>query len=389
MIQVKKIYAGLHHILLFIWYRFIGSIFRLMPVDESKVVVENFFGKGFGESPKYIVTEILKSPKKVKIIWLVKDRSDYEFPSGITSVRRGTFRELYHLATARVWLDNSRKHFGMKKRRGQFYMQTWHGAIGFKEVEANAGLDFWYQACAKNDSRMADVLISGCKWQTECYQSSFWYEGTIMETGRPENDFWNLTSVEKGTLKENVYRLFGFPDGARIVLYAPTFREGKNTDAYDMDYERLLRNLGKYWGGDWRILIRMHPNIENVGELLECSEKICNASSYPDIKHLILASELLITDYSSCLFDAFYINRAGIIYASDQEAYEKERGFAIPLTFTPAPVAESNDELEKIIREYSLVDYIQKCTDFSEKYGTHHYENASGCAAEWILDKME
>ena len=119
---------------LYIWYKYVGAIFRLLPVKKGRIVAENFFGKGYGDNPKYIYDELLINPE-LELVWLIKKNTDTEFPVGVNVVKRGTLKELYYLATAQVWIDNSRKHYGIRKRKGQMYIQTWHGGIALKKIE--------------------------------------------------------------------------------------------------------------------------------------------------------------------------------------------------------------------------------------------------------------
>lgn len=377
------------NIILFLWYRVLGGFFRLFPIKNSKIIFVNFFGKGYGDNPKYVAEALLENTAlSLDMLWIIKGSRQYDFPPQIQVVKRWSLSELYHLATARVWVDNSRKHFGVKKRKGQYYIQTWHGPISFKLIEKDIDPDIWYKASAQNDSKMIDALISGSNWQTELFRRCFWYDGEILEIGLPRNDVLANISQQREDIKKIVYDSFGLDRDRRIVLYVPTFRNNNSIDAYDMDYGRLLSALEKHWGGSWIVMIRLHPNIEKESDGIVYNDKIRNASQYSDINHLILVSDLLITDYSSCLFDAVYIEKPSIIYASDVAEYTKNRGFAFSLTDSPALLAENNEELDSVIKEFNLPEYIQKCRDFSQEYGVIHCGDASKKAAKWILDHI-
>ncbi len=381
---------SLINICLFIWYRIIGGVFRILPIQNNKIVFSNFFGKGYGESPKYIAEELLNNETiKLKMIWIIKGKIGDDFPLGIQVVKRWRLSELYNLATAKIWVDDSRKHFGIKKRKKQYYIQTWHGSIGPKIVEKELNPNIWYRASAVNDSKMIDVLLSGSKWQTDSYRRNFWYEGKILEIGMPKNDFWARAVERKDELKSFVYKKFNLSQTKKIALYAPTFRKSDSINAYDLDYNRLISSLERYIGGEWVVMIRLHPNISKEAINIDYNEKIINASKYSDINELILASELVISDYSSCLYDAVYIEKPSLIYASDREQYEKNYGFALKLEDSPASIAENNDEMEQIIKEFDIPQYVEKCKRFSEKYGIIHSVNSSKKVAELILKVIE
>ena len=374
------------NVILFCWYRIAGFFFRLFPIENDKIVFESFFGKGYGDNPKYIAENLLKNTTMpLKIVWLIKGEPCDDFPKMVQTVKRGSFKELYHLSTAKVWVDNSRKHFGVRKRKNQYYMQTWHGSVYFKQIESDAKLSIWYRTSAKRDSKMADVLLSSSRWQTEQYRRCFWYTGTILEIGMPRNDFLAGRMKEGVAVKKKVYDYFQIDCDKKIVLYAPTFRGDGNLDAYDIDYQKLMAALQKYWNGKWIVLVRLHPNIAGESSLVEYGEGVFNASLYSDMNELLLASELLITDYSSCLFDAVYIEKASIIYASDIEEYNNKRGFTLPLSAAPVLIARNNMELEDRIKRFVMSTYIKKCQKFSDEYGIIHRSDASKRAADWIM----
>ncbi len=378
-----------NHVLLFIWYRIIGSFFRLLPIKKNKIVFMNFFGKGYGDNPKYIADSLIEdTDNSLELVWLIKRGNTYDFPKQIIAIHRGTWKELYHLATAKIWVDNSRKHFGVKKRKEQFYMQTWHASIGFKQIEKDIQPDFWYTCSAKNDSKMIDILLSGSRWQTEYMKKVFWYNGNILECGIPKNDFWSLALKNQNEIKNKVCEQLGLDKNKKFVLYAPTFRGKNSIKAYDIEYHHLLEVLENNWSGEWNVLIRLHPNIEKESKEIQYSKNVINASQYSDINELMILADLLITDYSSCLFDAVYIGKPSLLYASDIEEYSKQRGFAIPLSEAPTLIAKNNAELENVLKEFQLKTYLMECEKFLEKYGIVRVNNASKCATQWILERV-
>lgn len=97
-------------------------------IQKNKIVVTNYFGKGFGDSSKYIVQELLKRDQQFEIVWLVNDTNkNNELPEGVRGVKFNTIKSIHELATAGIWLDNSRKMNGELKKKGQCYIQIWHG----------------------------------------------------------------------------------------------------------------------------------------------------------------------------------------------------------------------------------------------------------------------
>ena len=133
--------------IIYVWYRWIGAIFRILPIKKGRIVFMNFFGKGYGDNPKYICEELIKhNNNNLELLWFVKKDTLGDFPDKVKVIPRGTLKELYYLSTANVWVDNSRKHLGVKKRKKQLYIQTWHGGIALKKIE-NEGIRCIVNGC--------------------------------------------------------------------------------------------------------------------------------------------------------------------------------------------------------------------------------------------------
>ena len=172
-----------------------------LSFDNRKVVFDNFSGKGYGGDSKFIADEIIKRKYNYRLVWLVKDKNAGNFPKHIVQVKKGSWRELYELATAKVWVDNVRKLSSIIKCKNQYYIQTWHGGgpcLKMVENDAAKHLGESYLRCAKHDSEMADLFISGCDWRSNNYRNAFWYNGEILCSGSPTSDilFKNIKGIK-------------------------------------------------------------------------------------------------------------------------------------------------------------------------------------------------
>lgn len=358
-------------------------LFFLVPIQQNKVVFSSFRGKQYGESPMHI-SNILES-SNLDIVWILDEHVDSS--SNIRRVCPNTLKEIYELSTAKVWVDNCRKDMWIRKRKGQYYVQTWHGNIALKKIEKDAEdkLSGAYVASAKHDSQMVDLFISGSRWQTDLYRKSFWYSGEIIEAGCPRSDIFYISNNEK---YETVRDFYSISKETKIVLYAPTFRQDKRMDCYDMDYESVISCLEQFWGGDWVMLIRLHPNLSSMHNFIHYNEKILNGSLYQDISDLVISSNLLITDYSTCMFDAMEAGRPAILYASDMEQYKDERGMYFSFNELPFPLAETNDQLQNIIKNFSLIEYADRTNSFMSELGIVQDGRASKITAEKIIEQL-
>ena len=177
------IYPRIHKI--YIWL--VWQICYLLPVEHKKIVFSNFNGGGFGDNTRYIAEECIRRKIPYKMYW-VCEKPGCTFPPELTIIRPNTAAFVYHMATAGVWVDNTRKLYYFKKKKSQTYIHTWHAGPGLKRIErdAGSGLSKEYIAYAKKDSKAIDLLLSNCRFWTQCFKSCFWYDGPIMEKGLPK-----------------------------------------------------------------------------------------------------------------------------------------------------------------------------------------------------------
>lgn len=112
-------------------------IFRVFPIKKNKVVVSCYDGKGYGDHGKYICNELLTRDADLEIVWPSGNPEDV-FPAGVRPVKFRSIRAVYEQVTAKIWIDNKRKKDFVRKRKGQYYIQVWHGGLGIKKVEMDA-----------------------------------------------------------------------------------------------------------------------------------------------------------------------------------------------------------------------------------------------------------
>ena len=352
----------------------------ILPLMD-KVVFSSFNGKVYSDNPRLIFEEMRARRKDIEYVWLMED--DTIKIEGAKVVKETSIEAIYQLATARLWVDNSRKREWIIKRKGQYYVQTWHGNVCIKKIERDAEdfLDKPYIRCAKHDSKIADLMISGSKFRTDNYRSSFYYQGEILEYGTPAADCFYQ---DFSRVKNKVRSFFHIDNTIKIALYVPTFREKDRLESYNMDYKRLLYALGRRWDGRWKLIIRLHPNIQYLQKNIIYNEDILNGSMYGMANELIIASDLVITDYSGCMFQGLEAGKKIILYASDVENYKLGRGTYFDIRQMPFPLAENNEELERIIHNFDEEKYSNLCEEFKKALG--YFNNAK--STKRIVDEL-
>lgn len=360
---------------------------RIFPIQKYKIVCCNVKGKRYGDNPKYITDEILRQNLGYKIIWLLNKDVKVSLPAGCHRANYNIFSIAYHLATSKIWLDSNTKPFGIRKRKGQYYIQTWHGSYGLKKIGGDIidKLTLIDKKDLSYNSKLEDLFISNSRFYSKLYQRAFWYENEILECGSPRNDIF---FTKRDDITDTVKQYFN-ASGKHLALYAPTYRSDYKTDSFKLDFERLRKSLETKFGGDWIILIRLHPqNIIDAQNFLQYNSYIKNATNYSVMQELLVASDVLISDYSSCMFDFVTTKKTCFIYASDVEKYKNDRDFYFDIYNLPFPVAENNDQMEQNILQFDEALYKNKLDKLFEQVGL--CENGTACkqVVKWIKERV-
>lgn len=309
--------------------------FRIFPICPNKVTICTFEGKGgFGCNPRYIVEELSRRNNAYRFVWLVNDLSK-QFPDYVTPVKNTLWNRAYHLSTSKVWIDNYRKPYGTRKRKGQYYLQTWHGALAFKTLGLWRGEGFSRMAylVSSNDADMTDYVICDSEWGRQVYPKGLVYNGEYLKYGSARCDILvNSREQQRVKIRER-YRL---PKEAKIVMFAPTFREtgqkgqrGVFVENNTLDFPRMLKNLNRRFPGEWYLFLRLHPQLASQMDkypLGGLEGRTVDVSQADDMCEVMAGVDVLITDYSSAAMDAGFADIPVFLYADDIEQYTENRG---------------------------------------------------------------
>lgn len=383
----KKIYRKI----LFPLYFNYGT--KRLPINPRKVVVDNFSGRGYGDNPKYIVDELLKLNDDLDIVWEVTD-PDEIVPKGVRKTRFNRISGIKELATAGVWIDNVKSKKPIKKK-GQFYLQTWHGGIALKGIENQVEkyLPVDYIENSKRDSKQIDLMISDSKWTTSLFSTDFWYKGKVVETGFPRND---VLVKEPEEVINKVYNFFKIKKDKKILLYAPTFRDNNpNLNVFNFDFNKIVSFFNKKFDSEYVTLIRLHPNVVDLMKKNNIfnfdNKKLFDATLYPDMQELLVACDVLITDYSSSMFDAMIAKKKIFILAKDYKEYATNDR---PLLFNikqdlPFTFSQNLDELKLNVANYDKKEYEIGINKFIKSLELKEDGNASKRVAKIIMKQIK
>ena len=359
-------------------------MFRIFPIKKNRIMFENFTGKGYGDSPKYIAEKLLKSDKEYDLYWVVRKGTKIDFPLGIKPIKLYSFLYFYILATSKIWIANSRFDQYVIKRKKQTYIQTWHGCLALKKIEYDAEnkLSDYYKKVMKKDNRNIDYMISNSKFCTKMYRNGFRYDGEILEYGTPRNDvFYDKTNE----LSKQIKKQLGIDSKLSILLYAPTFRNDCEYNPYDVDFDSLIEALELKTKKKWIVLVKLHPRITDSSKFFTFKKNVIDVTPYSDIQELICVCDILMTDYSSTMFEAMIANKTVIIYASDIDKYNEERGYYFSFKELPFPLIENNEDLIKYVNNFNFNDMVKEYKGFKQEVGLAE----NGIASEKVCELID
>ncbi|MBE6101423.1 MAG: hypothetical protein E7200_04885 [Selenomonas ruminantium] len=372
---------------------------EVRPIENNKIVVSAFEGDGhYGCNPRYVVEELHRRDSSLNFVWLMHDVSR-DFPDWIEKVEDTPENTAYHLSTAKIWIDNYRKPWGTRKRKGQLYIQTWHGSLGIKAVGRFRGdkLPKIAQIVSEADSELIDYVITDSAYRSRLLPDLLFYTGPVLQVGTPRND---IVITQRDRYHKLIREQYGLPKDVKVILFAPTFRGGNQNlkkevrqDYPSVDFESLITALGKRFSGQWQVMLRLHPQVaakmHNMS-VQEGSENLCDVSQHDDISELIAGCDAVLTDYSSCAFDAAYAYMPVFLYADDVEEYKENRGkFMWKPGELPFSVAQTNVELQDNIDSFDYDAYCNGLKDFFHKISLIEDGHAAERVADVIFGFMQ
>ena len=373
-----------------------GNIFSLIircftRVHKGRMMCWAYTFKQYSCNPRYLTEHLLENNTEFEIFWVFKGNVDtFGVDKRIKCVRYKSLRYFLLVNTAEFFITNARTdpyRIYWHKRKGQKYVMLWHGGVALKRIEkdAEAQLSYSYLKKAKIDSKVCDLMISGCRFQTSLLKEKFWYDGEILEKGIPRNDVF-FDKARHPEMRERICRKYGISSDSRIVLYAPTFRRDKSIEPYRINWSRVVPELQKIYGTEKvSVLLRLHPNLIGKADAssLVNDESVIDVTRYHDMQELLCVSDLLITDYSSSMFDITMLKKPCMLYATDIEKYN--RGYYFDFAELPFPLARNEEELIGNICTLDSAAYEEAVESFFEKHiGLCEDGNASKAIAGWL-----
>ena len=359
---------------------------RHYGINPRKVVFSSFEGRSYSDNPRYISEKLHELCPECEIVWLFQTKciDSVQVPDYVKKQYRITRAGLIEQATARFWVDNFRhtESLWLDGKR-QFYIQTWHGDRGFKRVgDDNEKLP---HKVLRIENQCA-MMIAGSEFGRNTYRSAFRFNGEVLMDGCPRNDILMRNDPDEAA---DIRRRLGIDAGVKLLMYAPTYRDSHERCAQDavLDVSRTLDHLEKRSGGHWRCLYRAH--YLNTHLNMKADDRLIDVTSWPEMAELLLITDMLITDYSSCGGDFALLRRPLFLYHADVGEYLREsRSFYFDIGQSPFLVAHDQAELERLIDETDAERARENCEALDRFFGTTETGHAAEAVCRYIMDRM-
>ena len=363
------------------------TLFRFFPLKKKRIMFESMWGRQYSCNPRYLYEYIDENHPDYECIWSLGDE-DYSINGNAIKVRRSGLKYFYYLATSKYLVDNVNLDDNLIKKNGQVYVQTMHGTP-LKTI----GLDALNEFKNKKDE---EIYIERCnRWDYLTVQSDFVadiskgchaYKKEFLKYGYPRTDILYTKNNEQDIAE--IKRKLGLPTDKKVILYAPTWRV-KNQFDLKLDLDSFRKALSD----EYVLVLRLHHYSIRGWEQPKQDDFIYDLSRYDSIEELYLISDILITDYSSVMFDYAILDRPIILFTYDLEVYkDKLRGLYVDIEENrPGPMLFTSDEVENAIVN---LDKLEEETSslrkkFQEKFLQYECENSSEKIFNEVISKKK
>ena len=372
-------------------YYYVGSwgirlLKMFVKADASLIVFASFGGRRFDDSPKAIYEAMLQDSRfdGYKLVWAFIHPGDYKLPRG-EKVQIDTLVYYKTLLRARIWVTNSSMTRGLSfTGKNCFQLNTWHGsAIKCMGNDINSGNTSF---SIKGKSKLKGVMLAQGDYDVAVFSRAFNIPSDCFRViGLPRNDELAYTTKEK---EKELKKVIGIPEGKKAILYAPTFREYDKDDGNNVVLipPINLQLWAERLGDDYVLLFRAHYEVARVMGIKD-SDFVKNVSAYPNLNELMLASDMMISDYSSIFFDYAIQGKPMISYCYDYEKYAEKRGLYFDIREW-LPSATNEEELLRIIDNTDTTKTSEATIRFQKKYITE-YGHATKKSLDIICEHIQ
>lgn len=374
-------------------YLIVLRFFYIFPIRKNRVMFMSFEAGKYACNPRRISEYLAREHSgETEIVWAIKNAKNYPYLKdfGVDKIIEYNTLKYYRYAlTSRVFVYNMRIPAMIPFRKKQTTIGTGHGGGAYKKLLLdNPSIRTADQKIQELSASHTDILVSSCEYYTKyVVRGAFAHRGECLECGMPRND--ELINNTDSTMAQYIRKYYDIPAGNKIILYAPTYRKGKRNEAtdYNLDVKGIVDAAKERFGGEWTILYRMHYFIKKRLPADTKGQHIIDVTDYIDMQDLLLASDILITDYSSSVWDYSLLKRPCFLYTTDLDEYLETQGFYVDVRDWPFPLAKNNQALIDNIVHFDEEDYEKAVHKHHTELGSFDKGNATKIIAERILQE--
>lgn len=363
---------------------------RLIPVKKKRVFCIVTHDDGEGSNVAIVVRALKKQDNDYTFSYLTKrETRAVKSLSGMKTLLTFFFRKPFELARAEVVLmDNIFLPYAyLHRRKGTKVIQLWHGTGTIKKFGQDVNIGYLGSLERRANANITHLIVNSPSIK-KVYAGAFGVaENNVYPIGLPKTDelLRRIKAAEaagKWSDKEYIYQKYHIPSDKKLILYAPTFRDNPEQNPRLIE---LVKEMSRELSGDYFLGLRLHPHIASTFETEELGSHICQLSFEKDVNTVLMAADILITDYSSIIFEYCLMKRPMIFYAYDfLEFSDQGRGFYYDYeSFVPGPVAYNCQEVLDIIRTKAFELY--RIDDFVNR----NYIYTDGNATDRLIELMK
>lgn len=327
-----------------------GMASKLYKTDDKLVLFVSFMGKNFNDSPKELFDYMQSHPeyKKYHCVWAFEKPENF---SELETVKIDTPAYFKTAFKAKYWITNTNIERSLKfKKREQVYLNTWHGiALKYIGNDCPGRKDYNFDT--------VDYLTVSGDYDEKVFKSAFnAKESSYLRCGMPRNEeLWLADEESKLVMQKKL----GIPKNKKVILYAPTWRDSTDGGkSYAIKPPIDFKKWEEELGDEYIVLFRAH-HLTNKILGVQYNDFVWNMSDYPAVNDLMIAADILITDYSAIAFDFSVLCKPILCYAYDYDSYLAERGTYFSMD-DKYPNKSCRTEAE-LLQRIKNMNYTEEC----------------------------
>lgn len=367
------------------------KIFWIIPIKKKEILFASFDGAQYSDSPKYIYEYLSENYPNLRLryIWAFNNPQDFNDIKGVEKVKTGTFKFLFKELTSKVIVINDSLNTYIPIRKSQIVLNTWHGGgaikrFGLASPETTNYDRFFFEIHNKKYTVFSSDSLIGEK---KILNEGFGYYGNVLRYGLPRNA---ILQVDNQDIKGKVRGSLKINESSLVILYAPTFRGNAsdakfNSSSLCPDFSVIIPAFEKRFCKDVRVLFRGHHSFKNELSI----DNAIDVTHYHDMQELLIAADILITDYSSCMWDMAVARKPVFLYTPDIEIYSHNPGFFTDYNRWPYIICKSTDEFKRNIKGYDQDKYLNNVEHYLVNMGSYESKDSLKKTCEWIVSNIK